>query len=150
MPKEKEQAEIVADSISANCTCSSKGPTGIPGVCLQRVNSAVAYYRHLKRLRRYVNANSNKPFSVADAADYVGVSPCRLARIFKEKTGLRLGDWICYRRIESAKRMLYASDAAVTKIAFAVGFSNSRAFERAFRKMSGCTASEYRRAMVPH
>ncbi|WP_332764576.1 helix-turn-helix domain-containing protein [Phenylobacterium sp.] len=47
-------------------------------------------------------------------------------------------------RIETAKCMLEAGNQSLEQIAISVGFSESQAFQRAFRIIAGCTLGAYR------
>jgi len=48
-------------------------------------------------------------------------------------------------RVEEAKRRLERTDAAIERIAWAVGYEDPAAFRRLFRRIAGLTPGEYRR-----
>lgn len=113
-----------------------------------RVDFALHYYRHLKKLRTHIESHPHDPVRLKDVAITVGISTSRLSHLFHEKTGVRFGDWICQKRIEKAKNMLVSDDASIADVAYSVGFRTTRSFERAFKRVNGKTASEYRRTFL--
>lgn len=114
----------------------------------ERVDFAFQYYRHLRRLKLYVDANWQGNIRLTDAARNIGVSASRLSALFHEKTGLRFSDWLNMCRIEKAMAQLVETDRSVAEISSNVGFQCVRTFERSFRKFCGVSASEYRRKFV--
>ena len=49
------------------------------------------------------------------------------------------------KRIDMAQALLLSTDEAVLDIAFQCGFNNSTNFNRAFKKITGISPTEYRR-----
>jgi len=111
---------------------------------------------------------SNIPFSfrVEEIADYVfenhadpnlsaerigkafGVSLPYLSRIFKEKQGIKLIDYIHKVRIEASKAHLAQdSDTTIEQIALAVGYYNPLTFTRAFKRIEGIPPGLYRKSV---
>ena len=115
---------------------------------LTKVDFALGYYRHLKKLRVYVDQHWQEPILLADIALSIGVSSSQLSRLFSDKTGIRFSDWLRYRRIQKAQDLLKSDDMAISDIAFSTGFRNSRSFERAFKIVNGISATEYRKTIV--
>lgn len=75
---------------------------------------------------------------------YMGYSRSRLFELFKEETGLSPADWLARYRIKTARRLLKTSDAPISKIARACGFSSPQYFNAAFRKATGLSPSQWR------
>ena len=113
-----------------------------------KVEFALGYYRHLRKLRVYVDQHWQEPILLADIAASIGVSNSRLSRLFSDKTGIRFSDWLRYRRIQKAQDLLQSDDMAISDIAYSTGFRNSRSFERAFKIVNGISATEYRKSVV--
>lgn len=110
-----------------------------------RIEFAFTYYRHLKKLREYIYSHLHEPIRLSDAANSIGISPSRLSHLFHDKTGMRYRDWICAERIRRAQQLLCSMDRSICDVAYLTGFRNTRSFERAFKKVSGISASEYRK-----
>lgn len=54
-------------------------------------------------------------------------------------------DWVNSQRILAAKAALIESDQKIIDICYGVGFNSKSTFNTAFKKLTGCTPSEYRR-----
>lgn len=66
-------------------------------------------------------------------------------RRFRAATGYSPKDYLQSLRVEEAKQLLEMDECKIDAVAEAVGYSDSRAFRRLFRKMTGLTPAEYRR-----
>ncbi len=99
------------------------------------------------RVARYVGEHYMDPeLSVASVAEYLGVSQSYLLRVFKkEGSGCSVSDYIHRRRVDEAKILLKTTDDTVGDIALKVGYANSLALIRAFKRLeNGKTPTEYR------
>ena len=82
-------------------------------------------------------------FGNIEIADYFGISNAYLSTIFKEKTGVKLVEYIHQLRVEKAKELLITSDLNVEQISSAVG-CNSLTLWRLFKKYVGIAPIQYR------
>ncbi|WP_332764581.1 GlxA family transcriptional regulator [Phenylobacterium sp.] len=85
-----------------------------------------------------------KTLSAAALGRECGLSLRSLTRRFRAATGMSPAEYHRRVRIETAKRMLEAGNQSLEQIAISVGFSESQAFQRAFRIIAGCTPGAYR------
>ena len=72
-----------------------------------------------------------------------------LKRRFKQATGSTLIEYLQDLRIEEAKRLLEAGEAAVETISFEVGYEDPSFFRRLFQRRTGLMPSQYRRMFKP-
>jgi two-component system response regulator YesN len=72
------------------------------------------------------------------------ISPNYLSSMFKKQTGLALGSYIRFVRIEHAKAMLKETQYRVREVSWRTGFPNSNYFSKAFRKHTGLSPLEFR------
>ena len=72
-----------------------------------------------------------------------GLSASTLSHEFRRYIHHSVYDYILYRRIMLAKRMLFGS-APLSEIAYRCGFGDYSNFLRAFRKMNGISPNNYR------
>jgi AraC-like DNA-binding protein len=86
----------------------------------------------------------DKPSAPAVAAS-LGVHPRTLNRLLG-KTGTRFNRMLGDTRYETAQRMLRDPATPVISIAWSLGYADASAFSRAFRRWSGMTPTEWRRA----
>ncbi len=92
----------------------------------------------------YVDANYDKPITLAEIARASHLSGSRLAHIFKEQTGITIIDYLTSVRIERAKQLLLATDQNCTEICFQVGYNNQSYFTRTFKELVGMTPLQFR------
>jgi transcriptional regulator GlxA family with amidase domain len=72
--------------------------------------------------------------SVEDLASEVGMSPRNLSRVFKEKTGSTILEYLTLLRIEYAKTMLNNPEFTIEYIASLCGFKSARQLQRILKK----------------
>ena len=100
----------------------------------------------LKQAIDYIDKNFPDPsISLDKVAKNVNISPSYLSAVFSQEVGQTLTEYITSRRINEAKNMLRNTDMRLSEIAFAVGYKDPHYFSFVFRKVSGCTPSDYRR-----
>lgn len=76
----------------------------------------------------------------------VGYSRRTVENWFKERYGLKLGEYILKRRLSIAAIMLRLTSISITDIAHMFNYHSSQGFARAFKNIMGLTPSEYRAA----
>jgi len=81
--------------------------------------------------------------TAAKVAATVGISRRHLTRRLKATVGQPPATLLRARRIERAKRKLWADPDTIADVAEAVGFRSSSHFSQVFRKHVGCTPSTY-------
>ena len=100
----------------------------------------------LKQAIDFINENYTDPsISLDKVAKNVNISPNYLSAVFSQEVGQTLTEYITSRRINEAKNMLRNTDMRLSEIGFAVGYKDPHYFSFVFKKVSGCTPSEYRR-----
>ena len=102
--------------------------------------------RESERIRQviaYLNENYHRDLSLQSIADHFHIHKVYLSRSFKEETGTTLNSYLSYLRIEKAKLLLCMRTYRTTEIAYMVGFNNTQNFYNVFRKLVGCSPSDY-------
>lgn len=97
----------------------------------------------IRQVITYLNENYNQDLSLQDVADHFHIHKVYLARSFKEETGSSLISYLSFLRIEKAKLLLCMKAYRTNEIAFMVGFNNTQSFYNVFRKLVGCSPSDY-------
>ena len=85
-----------------------------------------------------------RPWSIEELADTLGVSTSRLAHGFRHEAGASPGQWIRQVRLEHARHLL-AQGLSVTEIAQELGYANPFNFTRAYKAAYGVPPSSDRR-----
>jgi AraC-like DNA-binding protein len=78
-------------------------------------------------------------------ADLCHLSVSEFSRAFRREQGTTFEDFLLAHRIAQARELLAERHSTIGAVAYAVGFNDPAYFSRAFRKLVGVTASEYRR-----
>ena len=106
--------------------------------------------RNITDLLNHIERNVTRTMTLTMAADFMGLSPSHLSRVFKAHTGVCFIDYVTNRRIERAKTMLKRTDIPVLRIANSLNFQPVNYFSRVFKKQTGLTPSEFRRRYTEH
>ena len=100
----------------------------------------------LRQAIDFIDKNfSDASISLDRVAKEVNISPNYLSAIFSQEVGQTLIDYLTLKRIDEAKRMLRQTDKLLFEIASEVGYKDSRYFSFVFKKIAGCTPSDYRK-----
>ncbi|MEO6601815.1 MAG: AraC family transcriptional regulator [Polyangiaceae bacterium] len=95
-----------------------------------------------------VVASLDEALDLGSLARGAALSPFHFHRIFRGMVGETPLELQRRLRLERAAFQLFASDTAVTRIAFDAGYESHEAFTRAFRAAFGRSPSEYRQAQL--
>jgi AraC-like DNA-binding protein len=90
----------------------------------------------------YLDVNLN----VSTLADQIGMNSKYIATVYKEATSESILELINRIRIEKAK-ILLEKGMTIAQTAQMVGFSNSNALIRAFKKFEGITPGQYKESL---
>lgn len=85
---------------------------------------------------------------LAAVAEAFRLSPGYVSRFFKEHAGVGLAEYLERYRIGRAMEDLLDSDDPVSEIAMRAGYTNPNTFYKAFRRITGVSAGEYRQRGV--
>ncbi|MDQ1911567.1 helix-turn-helix transcriptional regulator [Paenibacillus sp. GD4] len=88
---------------------------------------------------RYQDVN----ISISSVAEHFGLHSSYLSKFYKEQTGESMLDAINRTRLQKAKTLLSESDS-IGDAAVKVGFYNSNAFIRVFKKYEGITPGQFK------
>lgn len=105
--------------------------------------------RLIERLDECIKANQNEETSLKALSAEFGYSETYISRKFREISGMRLRDYLHYRRLAFALVQVRDTERGLLDIALDYGFSSNEAFTRAFAEAYGITPSAYRRQPVP-
>ncbi|UVJ39903.1 AraC family transcriptional regulator [Arthrobacter sp. CJ23] len=95
----------------------------------------------------YVFTNHAGTVTMSEAAAMVGMAEPTFSKYFKRATGQNFSDLVRKLRLAHARRLLEASDKAVSDICYEVGFTNLSNFNRHFLKDTGETPRQYRQRL---
>lgn len=99
----------------------------------------------LEKIRGYIDGHLQSRLSLTTIADTFYMSKYYLARIFRQTYGVTVGEYISGKRITYAKELLRFTDNSIDEIAHLCGIPDTNYFAKVFRRLEGCSASEYRK-----
>ncbi len=103
----------------------------------------------INKVMRFMERNWYKKITLKEAAGAVCLSPKYLSRIFKEITKKGFIDYKLELKIGKAKELLKKGDYNINQISERMGYENTESFIRQFKKIAGCTPTEYRKKVRP-
>lgn len=95
---------------------------------------------------KYIRDNYNRDISVNELAEKYSLSPNYYSTIFKRETGQTTVNYIKELRLNKACDYLVNSAKSIADISKEVGYEDSQYFFRVFKKTTGLTPLEYRKA----
>lgn len=100
----------------------------------------------VEKIKLYIRQHRNEPITSADICRAFYCSRSFLSCQFNRETGLSIREYITELRITDAKSLLRKSTLSVTEIALLVGFANSNYFSQIFKKATGLSPLQYKKA----
>ena len=88
----------------------------------------------IHEVQDYLIDHLSQENSVEDLASHVAMSPRNLSRVFKEKTGSTILEYLTLLRIEYAKTMLNNPEFTIEYIASKCGFKTARQLQRILKR----------------
>ncbi|MBV8352791.1 MAG: AraC family transcriptional regulator [Verrucomicrobia bacterium] len=86
----------------------------------------------------------DRPWRVAELAQFCGLSEPHFYRKFKQATGSTPIDWLRRERINHARRRLLESNDPIKQVAEQVGYNDAFFFSRDFKRYTGVAPKNYR------
>ncbi len=109
-------------------------------------HSASNQYFRLKPLFNYIEQNFDKPLTLEDMADVIGVTPQHLCTVFKRTTNIRIFQYINSVRIKKSKELLLQNPhIQIKEIALMAGFEDANYFSSVFRKLEQISPNQFRK-----
>jgi AraC-like DNA-binding protein len=109
-------------------------------------NGFIAEPADIWNARKVIHEQADNRLSLRQVAQAVGISPGYLSEKFKQVTGENFVAYVNRRRVEKAGELLQRPGLRISEVAFEVGFQSLSQFNRAFRKFSCQSPTEFRRA----
>jgi AraC-like DNA-binding protein len=100
----------------------------------------------IRRARAILSVDYADPPPLPDLANQLGISETRLKSGFKSMHGTTVMQFCIEKRIEAARLLLRENRHSISEIGSIVGYEDHSAFTRAFRRHTGSTPKEWRRA----
>jgi AraC family transcriptional regulator len=130
-------AESMAVGLSAHLmrNYSSANPIPAPGKLSRQ---------KLQQLYEYIDANIDRPLSLAELSQVIELSLHHFSTLFKRSTGLTPHQYVLKARIDRAIILLKTTELPIVAIAHRVGFQTQSHFTRIFRQHTQMTPNQLR------
>jgi YesN/AraC family two-component response regulator len=102
----------------------------------------------IERVLQYLEKAPLDQITLKDAAEYVHMNPSYLSQLFKQQLNKKFVDYITELRIEESKRLLLNTSLRMFEIAERVGYSDLAYFSNNFKRITGCSPSEFRKSAM--
>jgi transcriptional regulator GlxA family with amidase domain len=99
--------------------------------------------RRVLKVLKMVEAGTT--FAIRDLAAEFRLSPGYLQRLFKNETGICMGEWLSEQRLQRAAYLLSSSYMSIKEITHAVGYEHTSSFIRAFERRFLQAPARYRK-----
>ena len=97
-------------------------------------------------IKNYLQEMLLTDFSIGDIAAVFNYNPKYLGRLFKTETGYTIREYSNVLKIERAKGLLARQTRSISDISSLSGYNNLTHFNRVFKKVTGQSPQEYRKA----
>ncbi len=86
----------------------------------------------IRDLVKWIDDNIHDPINITDVMEISGYSRWHIQRLFREETGVTVGDYIRKKKIQEAANDLANDEVSILTISTKYGFSSQQTFTRIF------------------
>lgn len=101
-------------------------------------------------VKYYIDTHYAEKISLSEMMSALSLSSSTIYRKIMQETGESFQQYLTRRRIDAAREMLHAPYGSIGDIAKKCGYDDPMYFTRVFKKIIGCTPSEYRESTIQH
>lgn len=101
-------------------------------------------FRRVSRVRNFIDENFLDELCLEELASLACLSKFHFLRCFKEVYDISPYQYVIQKRLGHGKKLLNKQNTSLSEIAYQIGFTDRRAFNKAFRKAFGMSPSEFR------
>lgn len=116
----------------------------IDEILLLMIPEKASIYYIVENAIAYMKENYSQDLRLSGVAQWVGVTPNYLSKIFMQYMGVNFSAYLNFLRIKQAEILLLKTDLAIAAIAEQVGYTESSYFIRVFRQYTHCTPAQFR------
>ncbi|XEC93338.1 helix-turn-helix domain-containing protein [Paenibacillus tarimensis] len=102
----------------------------------------------LKPVFDYVESNLTARIQVEEVCKFANMSYYYFVKFFKKTVGLSFTEYVNYRKIKWAERILLTKDLSITEVGERIGMPNMAHFYKMFKKYNDCSPKEFQKRML--
>ena len=136
------------DEASRNAEYSTSDLLNLSAVCY---DTAISILEHGEKstdavivVKDYIQKHYKENINRDDVANIAYVTPNYLSKLFTQRIGMNMREYINLLRINEAKRVLLTTEENISDIASDLGYNNISYFSTVFRKICGMSPAEWR------
>ncbi|NMO95827.1 response regulator [Paenibacillus lemnae] len=123
------------------------------GILQQLEQAYEQFYQHastetIHTMKQYILEHSHENISLEMISRQVGLNPFYISKMFKEQLGINYIDFLTECRIERSKHLMLDPSKSMKEITYEVGYHDPNYFSKVFKKSSGQSPTEYRKALL--
>jgi YesN/AraC family two-component response regulator len=126
---------------------ADSGPPAISPTSIGAGSRPRPVHPNIRRALAFMSVHFAEAVTLAAVAREAGFSRFHFCRLFHQETGVPFHEYLHDLRVRQAKALLADRYLRVSDVAYAVGFNDLPHFDRTFRKIVGCSPSEYRASL---
>lgn len=138
-----DMAQAYRQSLAA-LTGETAAQESVPPAGEKESNTNISYY--VQYAIRYIDAHYQEDLSLDMVASKIGISPFYLSRLIKQIRGIAFIEYLTDVRIRKAKEIALQTELPSSEIAQKCGYANITYFYKVFKKATGITIGEFRKA----
>jgi len=96
------------------------------------------------RMTQYIDQHIEEDLSLTQLSRLTGYNASYLSRVFKQKTGVTVNEYICRQKLVRINAYLADDALSIRDVAARTGFSSRTYFNNFFKRMMGMSPKEYR------
>lgn len=101
--------------------------------------------RYVREACVYIERNYQKSMTVADIAEAAALSRGYFSRLFHERTGKTVQEYLIEYRMQRAAELMLTTPLSIAQVANSVGYENPLHFSRAFKNVYGVAPRDWRK-----
>lgn len=105
-------------------------------------------YAYIHRAIAYIQQHLDRHLTLQQVAGFVHVNPNHFSEMFKKETGQSYMEYVTRERMQRAANILLTTRKKISEVAGEAGYEDIKYFSQQFKRVMGCTPSEYRQMSV--
>jgi len=98
----------------------------------------------IQKICNYINENIAEDITLEQMADFAGVNPFYLSKLFKEEKGVTFITFLTDKRLEKARALLKETNLSIKEITTEIGYNDQNYLSRLFKNKFGLSPKEFR------
>ncbi|WP_028562191.1 helix-turn-helix transcriptional regulator [Paenibacillus pinihumi] len=101
----------------------------------------------MKDVLQYVESRLGDKISISEVCKLANMSYYYFVKFFKKTLGMSFTEYVNYRKIKWAERLLLTRDLSIAEVGDQIGMPNMAHFYKMFKKYNDCSPKEYQKRM---